>query len=416
MKLRSRLVDPIYLLLIILFCQGASFNALADGRHQQCRLLIANQLFDGVNFPQANMAVLIEGNKVKQVGSPDQLRGLCRNRINLGDATILPGFIESHAHITFQNVRKDNVLEHGITTAQDTGGPLMKPEGGQGNLRLLSVGPIIQAPGGYPLNIFTHPSPGGPYDQIGYPVVSVLEAEEVVQHLVDGGATAIKIALEPGGETGAPWMQPHDGPVPDTPWPMLSEEIVQAIVAKAHALDKRVIAHVGENIGFERALDAEVDEFAHMPCSEIRESLLQRAVDQGVTFVTTIDTLSSCVDTNTHKGIHSNTMSLASKGAKFIYGSEVAHDNVPWGINGEELHMMLHLTSGETIEFEEVVNVFKAATSKAGEHLGMAPLGTLTPGAPADIIAVKGNPFERFKILEYPDLVMSGGRIVVNKF
>lgn len=106
MKLRSRLVDPIYLLLIILFCQGASFNALADGRHQQCRLLIANQLFDGVNFPQANMAVLIEGNKVKQVGSPDQLRGLCRNRINLGDATILPGFIESHAHITYKTSGK----------------------------------------------------------------------------------------------------------------------------------------------------------------------------------------------------------------------------------------------------------------------------------------------------------------------
>ena len=416
MKLRSRLVDPIYLLLAIVLCQGASFNALADGRDQRCRVLIANQLFDGVNFPQANMAVLIEGGKVKQVGTPDQLRRLCRNKINLGDATILPGFIESHAHITFQNVRKDNVLEHGITTAQDTGGPLMAPEGGNGALRLLSVGPIIQAPGGYPLNIFAQPSPGGPYDQIGYPVSSAAEAEEAVQHLVDGGATAIKIALEPGGETGAPWMQPHDGPVPATPWDMLSLEIVQAIVAKAHALDRRVIVHVGENTGFERALDAGVDEFAHMPCSAISESLLQRAVDQGVTFVTTIDTLASCVDTTTHLGIHSNTMSLASKGAKFIYGSEVAHDNVPWGINGEEMHMMLHLTSGDSIDFTDVVNVFKAVTSKAGEHLGLAPLGTLTPGAPADIIAVKGNPFERFKILEYPDLVMSGGKIIVNKF
>ena len=40
----------------------------------------------------------------------------------------------------------------------------------------------------------------------------------------------------------------------------------------------------------------------------------------------------------------------------------------------------------------------------------------MTPGAPADIIAVKGNPFKRFKILEYPDLVMSGGRTIVNKF
>jgi imidazolonepropionase-like amidohydrolase len=62
------------------------------------------------------------------------------------------------------------------------------------------------------------------------------------------------------------------------------------------------------------------------------------------------------------------------------------------------------------------LELFRTATSKAGEHLGLAPLGTLTRGAPADIIAVRGNPFENFKPLEYPDLVISGGRVVVNKF
>ncbi len=379
-----------------------------------CQILTATRLFDGLNFPQENMAVLIEGNTVKKVDSPEKLSNLCNNRINLGDATILPGFIESHAHITFQNVRKDKVLRQGITTAQDTGGPLMAPIGGQGSLRLLSVGPILQAQGGYPSNVFGGTSG---YDQIGYTINSVAEAQEAVKHLVDGGATAIKIALEPGGETGAPWMQPHGSdPVPATPWPMLSEDIVKAIVAKAHELNKRVIAHVGENKGFERALAGGVDEFAHMPCAEIREDLLKRAVDQKVTFVTTIDTLASCVDTTTHKGIHSNTMSLAAKGAKFIYGSEIAHDNVPWGINGEEFHMMLHLTSGESIDFTDVMNVIKAATSKAGERLGIPGLGTLAPGAPADLIAVKGNPFEKFKLLEYPDLVISGGRTIVNEF
>jgi hypothetical protein len=40
----------------------------------------------------------------------------------------------------------------------------------------------------------------------------------------------------------------------------------------------------------------------------------------------------------------------------------------------------------------------------------------LTPDAPADIIAVRGNPFQKFKLLEYPDLVLSGGRTIVNKF
>lgn len=74
----------------------------------------------------------------------------------------------------------------------------------------------------------------------------------------------------------------------------------------------------------------------NIPCAGISKSFLQRAVDQGVTFITTIDTLFSCVDTVTHRGIHSNTMRLASKGAKFIYGSEIRHDNVPWGINGEK--------------------------------------------------------------------------------
>lgn len=409
MKNKSRLLNPVPLLFATLLCHGASFNALAD---DDCKVITADRLFDGFEL-HTDTAVLIKGKKVVQVGPKGGFKGQCHKKINLGDATILPGFIESHAHITFQNVRKDTVLEHGITTVQDTGGPLLRPEGGDGKLRLLSVGPILQAAGGYPLNIF---GGDGGYEKIGYPISSAVEAQEVVQHLVDGGATAIKISLEPGGETGAPWMQPHDGPVPNTPWPMLSDEIVKAIVAKAHALDKRVIAHVGENMGFEQALNADVDEFAHIPCSEINEALLQRAVDQGVTFVTTIDTLSSCVDTSTHKGIHSNTMSLTGKGAKFIYGSEIAHDNVPWGINGEEMHMILHLTSGESIDFTDVVNVFKAATSKAGEHLGMAPLGTVSPRAPADIIAVRGNPFEKFKILEYPDLVISGGHIVVNKF
>jgi imidazolonepropionase-like amidohydrolase len=415
MKTKYHFLRNFCLLLPWLFCQAVSTQALATEALPSCRLLIAKQLFDGVNYPQTNMAVLIEGNKIKQVGTPESLRGQCRNKINLGDATIMPGFIESHAHVTFQNVRKDNVLEHGITTVQDTGGPLQPKEGGQGKLRLLSTGPIIQAVGGYPLNIFTPDDTVGGLNKIGITVATATEAEMVVQQLVDGGATAIKIALEPGGETGAPWMQPHgDHPIPPAPWSILPKEIVQAIVNKAHKLGKRVIAHVGEQDGFDRALAAGVDELAHMPCGEISDASLQAAVKAGITFVTTIDTLASCAPT----GLHSNTFRLGLFGANFIYGSEVAHDNVPWGINGEEMHMMLHLTHGaDDINFDDVVNIFKSVTSKAGKRLGVHPLlGTLAPGAPADVIAVRGNPFERFKILEYPDFVMSGGRVVVNKF
>jgi imidazolonepropionase-like amidohydrolase len=40
----------------------------------------------------------------------------------------------------------------------------------------------------------------------------------------------------------------------------------------------------------------------------------------------------------------------------------------------------------------------------------------LQPNAPADLIAVKDNPFERFKLLENLDLIISGGRVIVNYF
>ncbi len=426
MKLSKNRFAQKFLGAAFLVIQGISLNAFAGSN---CLLLRADRVFDGYDLHN-NAEVLIKGRKIVQVGAKNSLQG-CSKKMDLGNATIMPGFIESHAHITFQNVRKDTVLEHGITTVQDTGGPIIAPEGGYGKLRLLSTGPILQAPGGYPLNIF---GGTGGYDQVGYPVGTVEEARAAVQHLVDGGATAIKIALEPGGETGAPWMQPHgEKPVPVAPWDILDKPIVEAIVDEAHHPHdgrpvRRVIVHVGENEGFQRALDAGVDEFAHMPCAPIGSALIaQAAKTPGLTFVSTVDTLSSCVDTTTHMGIHSNTAQLAEKiadcqlaqpgqCAQILYGSEIGHDNVPWGVNGEEMVMLLHLTSGKSIDFGDVLNVFKSVTSSAGKNIGIKDLGTLLPNAPADVIAVRGNAIERFKLLEYPDLVISGGYVVINKF
>ncbi|GAB4255821.1 MAG: hypothetical protein Kow0065_04160 [Methylomicrobium sp.] len=372
-----------------------------------CSLWTADRLFDGITL-QENKTLLIEGNTVQRVGSFDELQHACSYRVNLGNATLMPGFIESHAHLTFQNVDADTVLKHGVTTVRDTGGPLLAPQGGDGRLRILSAGPIIQAAGGYPLNVF---GGSGGYDSVGIVAHSTDEARTIVRHLIEGGAEIIKIALEPGGESGAPWSYDHGhGAPPAAPWPMLSQDIVEAIVAEAHAYGKKVTAHIGENEGATLALAAGVDEWAHIPCAAVDDALLQQAVEQGVTFVTTVDTLSSC------QGIYVNLMKLgdllktATSGAQLIYGSEIGHDNVPWGINAQELHLLLHM-AGMTPQA-----IFQAATAKAGEHLDRAPLGTLTAGAPADMIAVRGNPFTRFKPLEYPDLVMSGGRVVVNRF
>jgi imidazolonepropionase-like amidohydrolase len=97
-------------------------------------------------------------------------------------------------------------------------------------------------------------------------------------------------------------------------------------------------------------------------------------------------------------------------GAEFLYGAEIAHQDIPWGIDAQELIYMMHAANMQPID------VLRSATSKAGKHLSLPLLGTLQRSAPADIIAVKGDPTHSPKILEYPDLVMSGGKIVVNNF
>lgn len=106
----------------------------------------------------------------------------------------------------------------------------------------------------------------------------------------------------------------------------------------------------------------------------------------------------------------SNAATWTALGGEFLYGAEIAHPDIPWGIDVQELMYLMQMAR------MELADVLRAATSKAGQHLGMPLLGTLQPGAPADIIAIKGNPVHRLKLLEYPDLVISGGEIIVNHF
>ncbi|BBL71158.1 amidohydrolase family protein [Methylogaea oryzae] len=362
-------------------------------------LLLAARVFDGQSMRQ-DAGVLIAGRDVVAVGSAAELRGQGAREMDLGDATILPGFIELHAHLAFHRIPADVVLRHGITTVRDVGGPLLAASGGDGRLRLLSAGPILTAPGGYPIATFGD-------SEVAVAVRGAEEARRMVGQLVEGGAAVIKIALEPGGEPGAPWNNTghghgHGGGRFGPPWPLLPPEVVKAAVEEAHRLGRKVAAHVGESRGVELSLDAGVDEWAHIPCAAIGDGLLRRAVEQGVKVVSTLDTLSGCA------GAHANAMALAKLGADFLYGAEIAHTDVPWGIDAQELHWLRQLSGMSTQD------LFRTVTAKAGAYLGLAPLGTLTPGAPADFIAVRGDPQENLKLLEYPDLVVSGGRVVAN--
>ncbi len=172
---------------------------------------------------------------------------------------------------------------------------------------------------------------------------------------------------------------------------------------EAHHHGVKVSAHLGNETGAQMALDSGVDEWSHVPCEEISVALAERAAAQEVAVIGTLDTLSRCVASMT------NATRLVSAGVKLLYGAEVAHPDIPWGIDAQEL---MHMnTAGMTVE-----EVLSSATSRAGEYLQIPLLGTLAPGAPADIIAVKGSVELSLKTLEYPALVIAGGQVVLNNF
>ncbi|MDO9048926.1 MAG: amidohydrolase family protein [Methylobacter sp.] len=414
LKMLFRLLNRSRPFLFSVLTVFTSSLVVAQETGQSPILLHAARVFDGTNI-RTNTSVLVINGKVAQIDSREAFKSSDAKVIDLGDdATLLPGFIELHAHITFQKIPADTVLKHGITTLRDVGGPVHKPYGGDGSLRVLTSGLIITAPDGYPI-------PGMGITNIAAPVSTEEQARETVRNLIEGGAVVIKVALEPGGEAGAPWVSSHGHGHENQPaaehenphhkpahskqaWPLLPENIVKAIVDEAHQHDRKVTAHIAEEKGVQIAIGAGIDEWAHVPCDVIPEPLLKKAVARHVKIVTTIDTLSKC------PGIAHNVNTLAALGAEFLYGAEIAHPDIPWGIDAQELIYMMHMANMQPID------VLRTATSKAGRYLNIPLLGTLQPGAPADMIAVKGDPVHALKILEYPDLVMSGGKIVLNNF
>src|SRR5687768_5568577 len=200
-SISCRFSNRVGMALLLILIALLSPRAFADETRERAILLHAARVFDGHDM-RADLSLLIRDGRVAQVGPRDTFASENAKVIDLGDATILPGFIELHAHLTYQQVPADTVLKHGITTIRDVGGPIHQPYGGNGTLRVLTSGPIITAPGGYPIPLIGEKN-------IAAPVSTEKEARKTVQNLIKGGAVVIKIALEPGGEPGAPWSSNH---------------------------------------------------------------------------------------------------------------------------------------------------------------------------------------------------------------
>ena len=347
------------------------------GEEDKADLLVrADRVFDGRHVLRG-ASVVVDDGRVAVVGRDVDRQA--RRVVELGDATVLPGFIDLHVHTG----GRYSLVEAGVTTVRDLGNSQrlihVARNGETGRLRVLAAGPILTAPGGYPVPAF------GP--ETALEVSGGRHARGAVRELAEAGAAVIKIALEPGlnGD-----------------WPLLTPPEIRAVVAEAHRHELAVTAHATGVEGVRLALAGGVDELAHIPCRQPIEPLMRTLARRRVEIVGTLRVASEVCP---YAG--PNARAFVGAGGRLLYGTDWSRDS-PVAIDSSEVRLMVEagLTSLE---------VLQTATAVAGEYLGRAPLGRLVAGAPADHFAVRGEPLEDRSVLAEPLLVVAGGEVVVDE-
>jgi imidazolonepropionase-like amidohydrolase len=239
-------------------------------------VLVNGTLIDGRGGdPIPDAVVVIDNERIVAVGARSQIE--IPNEaptIDVGGATILPSFFNAHVHGAYSEETLAAWAQDGVTTVRDLGND-SDPEiliavrdiasRNPRFARLVAAGPLVTAVGGYGTR------------EVG----SIEEAQSTVSELLDAGVDLIKVGIEDNlqGRT----------------WPMLSVEEIAAIVERAHSRNVTVSARVSSSDHVELALQAGIDDVAHMVVDEISDDLIARMIAADMYWVPTLE-LWACVD------------------------------------------------------------------------------------------------------------------------
>lgn len=315
--------------------------------------------------PVRDAVVIVRGRRIETAGS--------RSAVSIPDGadvfetpggTLIPGFIDSHVHIGFADPAE--VLRRGVTTVRDLGWPSdriypaarrSRQEGSEGPL-ILMAGPMITVDRGYPLTASWAP-PG-----TGIPVRSPTEARRVVATLADDGVDVIKVSLNPPAGR------------------VLDAGMVDAIVREAHALGLRVTGHIHGLKELHKALDAGIDELAHMLMGgeRIPDETIGRMVDGGVSVVPTLSIFSRGAARTAVEELDR----FVAAGGNVVYGTDLGNAGPKPGIDDLEVGRMEE--AGMTWS-----DIVRSATTGAAGWLGLDTKGALEPGMDADIVCLESE-------------------------
>jgi imidazolonepropionase-like amidohydrolase len=400
----------------------------------------AGRLIDGVNAtPKANQLIFVRGGRIEKVTDGAVKAPAAAKIIDLSNATVLPGLVDSHTHIFLwgedpakggydANLLKAGIalraaratyavrraLEQGFTTIRD-----LETEGaGYGDIEIKQAIEEGTIPGPRIFGATLGISTTGGYDLEGY--APELQMPKGVQ-IVDGPVEARKAARQQL-EHGADWIKVY---MTHRSWvdkagnlvsqPTLTVEELRAIVDETHGWRKKVACHAYNGIGLQRALDGGCDSIEHG--LEMTDAQISQMQQQGTWYCPTLSPYYedwAAADTPDGKrdrvraAVHEVTFRKALKSnLKIVFGTDIG--GMPW-------------TEPMAQEFKRMVGLgmapmaaIQSATSRAAEMLDMqGEIGAIAAGAHADVIAVAGDPLEDVGELEHVGFVMHDGSVFRN--
>ena len=417
----------------------AAEAAGAPGTPAGVVVIKAARLFDGRGETAVRDAmVVVEGGTIKAVGAGLAVPAGARV-LDLGDATLLAGFIDAHVHLTGEssdNWLADTVsglrrsvpeaairatefarrtLMAGFTTVRNVGASDFIDVALRNAIRAGTVrGPRML------VSAYALGARGGHCDETGYPyhlfgpehgAAEGIAAgpdgfRDAVRFQVKYGADVIKVCATGGVLSLADEV--------DTP--QVTQEEMNAIVDEAHRLRKRAAAHAHGAEGAKVAIRAGIDSVEHG--SFLDEEALRMMKARGTYLVPTLlageYVAGKAAERHYPPEIAAKAKAaVAARSASFrralalgvnvAFGTDSAVS--PHGMNAQEFSLLVdHGMSAAA--------ALRAAGPQAATLLGLdKSIGTLEAGKDADVIAVAGDPLADIKATEKVVFVMRGGTV-----